>query len=343
MKKHRMVRSKTMVTLLVVVSGLIAAVALVPVAIIAFDAPASPPPMTSMTTSSGESNPALPAPLQFKARDGVSLQYYAWPARSDRVAILVHGSAFPASSMVVLAGQLRSAGITVYAPDIRGHGGSGRRGDIDYIGQLEDDLADFVARPGVAGSSETTLMGFSAGAGFTIRFAGGRYGELFDRYVFLAPILPGSPTLRPNAGGWTSIAGRRWATTGLLNAWGIHWFDGLPVVSYAVSAELARWVTASYSFRLASNFGAGAGYEAWLRGIRRPAAIVVGSADEQEIADRFAPLMQRLGLDIPVTIVPSMKHADMINNREAAQAILRTIWPAQPDTAKETAARQADQ
>jgi non-heme chloroperoxidase len=343
MKKHRMARSKAMITLLLVVSGLIAAIALIPVAIIAFDAPASPPAMASMTTPSGKSRPVLPAPLHFEARDGGSLQYYAWPARPDRVAILVHGSAFPASSMVVLAEQLRSAGVTVYAPDIRGHGGSGRRGDIDYIGQLEDDLADFVARPGVAGSSETTLIGFSAGAGFTIRFAGGRYGELFDRYVFLAPILPGSPTLRPNAGGWTSVAGRRWAAIGSLNGWGIHWFDGLPVVSYAVSAELARWVTASYSFRLASNFGAGAAYETWLRGIRRPAAIVVGSADEQEVAGQFAPLMHRLGLDIPVTIVPDMKHTDMINNPDAAQAILRAIRPAQTGAATETAARPADQ
>ena len=36
------------------------------------------------------------------------------------------------------------AGCETYAVDIRGHGGSGTRGDITYIGQLEDDLADLV-------------------------------------------------------------------------------------------------------------------------------------------------------------------------------------------------------
>jgi alpha-beta hydrolase superfamily lysophospholipase len=330
------------VTLLAVMAGLIAVLALVPLAIIVFDAPASPPAMASMTEPSSKSEPVFPAPRQFKARDASTLQYYAWPAGSDRVAVLVHGSAFPATSMALLAEQLRSAGVTVYAPDIRGHGGSGRRGDIDYIGQLEDDLADFVAQVGLAKRGETsTLVGFSAGAGFTIRFAGGRYGELFDRYMFLAPILPGSPTLRPNAGGWTRVAGRRWAAIASLNGFGIHWFDGLPVVSYAVTSELARWVTASYSYRLASSFGAGARYESWLRGIRRPAAILVGSADEQEVADQFAPLMDRLGLDIPVTIVPNLKHADMTNHPDAAQAILRAM-SSQGDAANEAVARVAD-
>jgi non-heme chloroperoxidase len=159
--------------------------------------------------------------------------------------------------MRALAESLRAAGVTTYVPDIRGHGGSGRRGDIDYIGQIEDDLVDFVTQLGPAKSGETrALVGFSAGAGFTIRFAGGPYGLLFDRYVFLSPILPGSPTLRPSAGGWTHISLPRIITIASLDRLGIHWFDGFPVLSYAVSPEM-RWVTASYSYRLTMNFGAG--------------------------------------------------------------------------------------
>ncbi len=41
--------------------------------------------------------------------------------------------------MHALAEALRTAGVTAYVLDIRGHGGSGRRGDIDYIGQIDDD------------------------------------------------------------------------------------------------------------------------------------------------------------------------------------------------------------
>jgi alpha-beta hydrolase superfamily lysophospholipase len=55
-------------------------------------------------------------------------------------------------------------------PGLRGHHNSGRSGDIDYIGQLEDDLADFVAvlRP-LHPNASFTLIGFSSGGGFVLR------------------------------------------------------------------------------------------------------------------------------------------------------------------------------
>jgi len=90
--------------------------------------------MASMARSLKRINVAdVPAPRQFPARDGVSLQYYAYPAEPDKIAVLVHGTASPGASMHTLAEALRAAGVAAYVPDIRGHGGSGRRGDIDYI------------------------------------------------------------------------------------------------------------------------------------------------------------------------------------------------------------------
>lgn len=307
--------------------GLLVLIAIIPVAVIAFDAPVSPPPMASMARSLGKIDLGdVPAPRQFQARDGASLQFYAYPAASDKIAVLIHGSAGPGTSMHALARSLRAAGVTAYVLDIRGHGGSGRRGDIDYIGQIDDDLADFVAQLGPARRGETrTLVGFSGGAGFSIRFGGGSYGLLFDRYVLLSPILPGSPAWRPNAGGWTNIAVPRLVTIAYLGMAGIHWFDGLPVINYAVSRDPARDTTASYSYRLSMNFGTSRQYETYLKSIRRPAAILVGDADEQVVADQFAPLLRRLGANIPVTIVPNMKHADMIAAPAALQAVVRVV------------------
>jgi hypothetical protein len=188
----------TMRMLLVGMFCLLGVVAIIAVAVIAFSAPRPPPAVASMATISKQIKPDFPAPRQFQARDGASLQYYAYPAEPDKVAVLVNGSAFPGTSMHALAESLRAAGVTTYVPDIRGHGGSGRRGDIDYIGQIEDDLVDFVTQHGPVKSGETrALVGFSAGAGFTIRFAGGPYGLLFDRYVSLSPILPGVANLAP--------------------------------------------------------------------------------------------------------------------------------------------------
>jgi non-heme chloroperoxidase len=231
--------------------GLLVLVATIPVGVVAFDAPTSPPAMASMARSLARINIGdAPAPRQVQARDGASLQYYAYPAEPDKVAVLVHGTAGPGTSMHALAGSLRAAGVTAYVLDIRGHRGSGRRGDIDHIGQLDDDLSYFVAELGPARSGETRApVGFSGGAGFSIRFAGGPFGLLFDRYVFLSPILPTAPTWRPNAGGWTNIARPRIVTIAGLDRLGIHWFDGFNVISYAVSPERSHEVTASYSYR----------------------------------------------------------------------------------------------
>ena len=303
--------------------GLLVVLAMIPVGIIAFNAPRSPPPMASMATPLKQD---VPSPRQFQARDGASLRYYAYPAQPDMTAVLIHGTAGPGASMHALAEALRAAGVTAYVLDIRGHGGSGRRGDIDYIGQLDDDLSDFVTQLGPAKRGETrTLVGFSGGAGFSIRFAGGRHGELFDRYVFLAPIFPGAPTLRQNAGGWTNIALPRIITIATLGQFGIHWFDGFPVISYAVSSDPSRDTTSSYSYRLATNFGAGQGYASYLKNIRRPAFVLVGDIDEQVVGDQFAPLLAGLGVNIPVTIVPGMKHTDMIHAPVALQAVVRAV------------------
>jgi non-heme chloroperoxidase len=316
-----------MAKLLLGLVGLLALVAIFPIAVIALTAPASPPPMASMAAPFRPVQD-VPAPRRFTARVGNSLQYYAYPAEPDKVAVLVHGSAGPGTSMHLLAEALRAAGVTTYVLDIRGHGGSGRHGDIDYIGQIDDDLADFIVQLGPVRSGEIrTLVGFSAGAGFTVRFAGGPYGLLFDRYVFLSPILPASPTWRPNAGGWINISIPRVVTITWLDRLGIHWFDGFPVISYAVSPDRSRDTTASYSYRLLVNFGARPQYESDLRNIRRPAAVLVGDADEQVFADQFAPLMHRLGVNIPVRLVPNMRHRDMIAAPEALHVVVRAISP----------------
>ena len=322
------VRSAMLKLLFVLVLGLLAVAALSPLAVIVFNAPSAPPAMASMAVPTEAVEQTYPRPRQFQARDGAGLQYYAYPADRRTVAVLVHGSAGPGTSMHALAEALRGTGITAYVLDIRGHGGSGRRGDIDYVGQLDDDLADFVAQLGPPASGATrTLIGFSAGAGFTLRFAGGPKGDLFDRYVFLAPILPGAPTLRPNAGGWTNIAIPRLVTIASLGRFGIHWFDGWPVISYAIAPEHAQEMTGSYSFRLMANFGAGREHQAYLENIRRPATVLVGDADEQVVADQYAPLFARLGVTIPVTILPGLMHTDMIHSPEAFQAIIRAITP----------------
>jgi non-heme chloroperoxidase len=63
----------------------------------------------------------------------------------------------------------------------------------------------------------------------------------------------------------------------------------------------------------------------YLTNIRRPAAVLIGSADEQVVADQFAPLFQSLDVNIPVTVVPGMTHVDMIATPTALQAVVKVV------------------
>ncbi|NRA53098.1 MAG: alpha/beta fold hydrolase [Gammaproteobacteria bacterium] len=160
----------------------------------------------------------LPQLQSYVARDQTRLTYRHYPATSDKIVILIHGSGWHSQQFLPLANFISSQGLAqVYTPDLRGHGASPkRRGDIDYIGQFEHDLADFI---GVIKQEHPNAMlvigGHSSGGGLAIRFAGGEYGALADAYVLLAPfVYYNAPTTRPNAGGWaqpyTSFAPRNY-------------------------------------------------------------------------------------------------------------------------------------
>ena len=117
-----------------------------------------------------------PEPQSFQARDGARLEYRLYPADSNRAVILLHGSGSHSRYLSPLADYLRSEGLArVYTPDLRGHGRAPeRRGDVDYIDQLEDDLADLIEvikrdHPGIG----VVLGGHSSGGGLALRFAGG--------------------------------------------------------------------------------------------------------------------------------------------------------------------------
>ena len=166
-------------------------------AVIAFNAPTAPPVLAAGNSIPGIQQwnfAELPKVQTVKARDGAPLTYRLYPGRPDRAVVLVHGSSGTDASMLKLAQALQAAGASVYAISLRGHGGSGTsNGDVSYIGQLDDDLADLVKglgldKPGV----HRTLAGFSSGGGLVLRIAGGPQAGLFDDYLAISPyIAPG--------------------------------------------------------------------------------------------------------------------------------------------------------
>ncbi len=271
---------------------------------------------------------ALPPVQRYPARDGVALAYRHYPAAATTAApalaarriVLIHGSSASTRSMHPMAQALVAAGFTVDALDVRGHGDSGTRGHIGYIGQLEDDVADFMKA--VPNAGPNTLIGFSAGGGFVLRFSASPQAALFDRYVLLSPFLVQAPTNRPNGGGWASVGIPRIIALTVLNKFGITRWNDLPVTQFALNEEAKKLLTSGYSYALATNFGTHLDYASDIQ--RAPAALklVAGVDDELMFSDQYAALFASAGKTIPVTLVPGANHIGATLNAPALAAIV---------------------
>lgn len=307
------------------------AVALALGVMLAFGGASAPPPLQAMAKVTAPSSLApAPALQTTTVRDGTALALRHYPAAASatpHVAVLVHGSSGQSLAMHAVALHLQAQGISAYALDMRGHGASGRRGDVDYAGQLDDDLADLVhtlrqRHP----QARFSLVGHSSGGGFGLRTAGGENRELFDDYVLLAPMLHHSaPTTRPQAGGWVRVGLLRMAALDLLNQWGMHTFDHLPVLYFALPASATATHTTSYSYRLQTSFRPHADYLGDVRSITRPVHVLVGADDELFVASQYAPLLEPLQPQLKVQVLPATSHIGIVTDAQALDALVRVL------------------
>jgi len=312
------------------VSAILSVVLVALAAALAAGGPTRPKPMLSISDPFKDVDfSALAAPAHYAARDGAQLTYRRYapagglPSRGS--VVLVHGSSANSQSMHPLAQSFAQAGFTAYALDMRGHGASGPRGDIAYIGQLDDDLEDFVSTVQPAGPK--TLVGFSSGGGFALRVAGGVRQALFDNYLFMAPYTNRrAPTFRPDAGGWVSVGVPRVIALTLLNRIGITAFNHLPVLAFAINDAPRAELTPTYSYALATNFQPEEDYQRDIREIHKPAAVLAGQDDEVFVAARFAQVFADAGRpDIPVTLVPATGHIMLTVSPAARAAAVQAV------------------
>ncbi|MEO8020758.1 alpha/beta fold hydrolase [Polaromonas sp.] len=295
-------------------------------AAIAFGGPAPIAPLASVNDPFAKADfSGVPSPRSFTARDGTALAWLHYPAagpvQNARRVVLVHGSSARAHSMHVLARALASAGFEVAALDMRGHGDSGPRGQAAYVGQLEDDVEDFMRAVPHAGPS--TLVGHSRGGGFVLRFAGSARQSLFDRYVLLSPYLRhDAPTARPNDGGWATMGLPRLLGLHLINLAGVTTWNHLPVLNFALNDAARPMLTPSYSYNLANSFGPHNDYVGDIRAARGALHIVAGRDDELFHAERFAEVFSAAGKTVPVTLVPGVNHMGLTLDSAAFDAVI---------------------
>lgn len=292
---------------------------------IAFGKSAPPPPMRSIIDVAVTIDLSdLPPISHFPARDGAQLAYRAYPASPDKIAILIHGSSASSEAMHAAAKALSKAGITAYALDIRGHGASGVKGDIRYIGQLEDDLADFVTHVRVTyPSAPIQLIGHSSGGGFVLRVAGSPINRLFSRYILIAPFLRfDAPTNRgTNGGGWVKPFLPRIIAISILNGIHIDWFSGLPVIAFALPE--GPYGTRTYSYRLFANFAPDFDYLGDFRRTNAVIQVLVGKDDEIFIADNYAPTLAPVKQYVRIEVIPGVGHMAMVTDPVALAALVR--------------------
>jgi alpha-beta hydrolase superfamily lysophospholipase len=293
---------------------------------------AKPPtlPFISETVRAGDRE-GIPPLLYFQARDGSRLAYRHYARReptTGRVAVLVHGSSGSSLAVHPLAKALAARGVESFVPDIRGHGSSGMRGDIGYIGQLEDDMADLVGliRTTIP-STPLTLVGHSSGGAFALRVAGSPMQNLFTRTVLLSPYLgTKAASSRENAGGWASPNVPRIIALSVLRAAGIACCEQLPVIAFAVPPNTTRILTSEYSFRLLSNFGTHRDYRVDLDAAKGPLTLIAGANDELMFAGKYEETVRRSPTaNIDVRILDNTNHMDVVSTAAAVSVISEDI------------------
>lgn len=259
------------------------------------------------------------------APDGTELSYghVPGPGAVAPLVVMVHGSGWYGGQFEGLARALGDVA-EVRTVTLRGHGANpARRGDVDYVGQFEDDLAALLA--GTEGRRRI-LLGHSSGGGLVVRFAGGAHGGLIDGAVLLAPFLQyDAPTTRPNSGGWARPLTRRIIGLTMLNTAGIHALDHLTAIQFnmpqvVLDGPLGDYATTAYSMRLNTSF---APRRDWRGDVAKlpDFLLIAGALDEAMVADAYEPVLSDVTDKGRYLVVDGAAHLDIVDRPETIEAI----------------------
>lgn len=237
------------------------------------------------------------------------------PELAFDIIVLIHGIGASGERWNNPSGLMSAAtGAQVVALDLRGHHhSSGRRYDLDRIGQYEDDIAQVIGELRVRRpDARIWVAGHSMGGGITLRFALKADRPKVAGYLMFAPVFGPGPTASALSPDETVMRMDRFRMSGLiiLNMLGIRALNSLPVAYLNMPPEFP-----AYSFTaLASGLPLPPSTaEDALDAMESPFLIIAG---EDDVAVRVEGYQEVLGSRShgAIELVPGHGHDSFLND-----------------------------
>jgi non-heme chloroperoxidase len=276
----------------------------------------------------------LPPIQTYEARDGRSLCYRRYEADSNKIIILLHGISEDGQYLHPLAEFISKRRLAqVIVPDLRGYGLHPiRRGDVEYVGQHDDDLEDLAKwiRERESAARSLIIAGHSGGGGNAIRLAVHRMAKEIDAFLLLAPAIhPKAPINHVKDPGSTiQIAYSPMVFLTILNAIGIRFLNKWVVMrNDKPLAHRHGRETLELSYRLLLSRAPKSKYERYLQAMTQPTLVLVGEKEEVFIPGQYAPLFAQHN-QAKVTMILNSDHDGILTDEETFREVeswLQTI------------------
>ena len=231
----------------------------------------------------------------FTTRDKKRIFAYHFPKKSLNTIILIHGVSSTAFLQNRMSGLLKNATkAEIFAIDLRGHGKSdGADGDVDYINQYADDLADIIktirkAKP----TGKIIIAGHSMGGGVALNYAMLVNKTKIDGILLFAPLIgSNSPAISQVTPGskdiiepFMQIHIARIIGLKMFNEINNHEHDKLPVLFFNRSENMP---SRKYTYRANASM-APEDYKSGLKSVSVPMLVLIGAKDEAFNADALS-------------------------------------------------------
>lgn len=270
----------------------------------------------------------IPKIIQYKTKNSVNLDYRYYDSNSKNLFIILHGSGYHSRYLYKFAKNISEQNIAkVITPDLRGHGINPiKRGDIDYIGQLDDDLDDLIKFCIQKYQPEKLFVaGHSSGGGLALRLMGNKNRLQADGYILLAPYFSHNAATTNNNSGWAEASLFKVILAHTLNSMGLNWLDHCITVKFNLPKNYQDGTeTLFYSHALVTSFSP-IDYQKDLESTNKKTLIIIGEDDEAMNPKEYKKIIPSNSNHFKLNIMPNINHMNIIINQKTIDIIEKCL------------------